>query len=107
MSQRQSFKIGFRFHGRDKRDPDERFWEKVEKTDYCWNWLGVKNDAGYGQIHISGQLVYAHRYSYELLRGPIPEGLEPDHLCRNHSCVRPDHLELNMNEFMRYHNHAM
>lgn len=50
--------------------------------DDCWEWTG-KAASGYG----------AHRRVYEWLRGPVPEGLELDHLCRNKLCVRPDHLE--------------
>lgn len=79
---------------------DERFWQKVERTDSCWLWLGAKNDKGYGQLCRTGarngepaRLIYAHRVSYELMIGLIPEGLVIDHLCRNASCVNPAHLE--------------
>lgn len=72
---------------------EERFWAQVEKTEMCWLWLGTKNTGGYGSIWVHGHHVFAHRFAYELLVGPIPEGLEPDHLCRNHSCVNPAHLE--------------
>jgi hypothetical protein len=71
----------------------ERFWRKVEKTETCWNWLGALNDAGYGRIGYNAKVGYAHRFAYELLVGPIPEGLTIDHLCRNRRCVNPDHLE--------------
>lgn len=48
---------------------------------------------GYGHLYVNGRHIYAHRFSYELARGQIGQGLELDHLCRNTSCVRPDHLE--------------
>lgn len=73
-----------------------RFWKKVAKTDTCWLWTDVPSRAGYGQIwsaDIQGQ-VYAHRFSYELHKGPIPDGLVIDHLCRVRHCVNPDHLEV-------------
>lgn len=72
---------------------DVRYWSKVEKTQGCWLWKAAKNSAGYGQFSIRGKLYYAHRVSYELENGPIPEHLELDHLCRNRACVRPEHLE--------------
>lgn len=55
----------------------------------CWHWKGYRNDKGYGRLNHT----LAHRLVYELLRGPIPPGLTLDHLCRNKSCVNPDHLE--------------
>lgn len=70
----------------------QRFWEKVEKTDSCWNWLGGKT-AGYGRIKIKNKCVYAHRFSYSLLKGKLDPNLTIDHLCRNRACVNPDHLE--------------
>ena len=75
----------------------KRFWEKVEKTDDCWNWKAYVKPNGYGTFGIGGRknhkTVYAHRYSFELLKGPIKEGLEIDHLCKNRKCVNPKHLE--------------
>jgi HNH endonuclease len=77
----------------------ERFWAKVESTggpQACWLWTGAKLPKGYGVIR-RGQrgagYIYAHRVSYELRNGSIPAGLSIDHLCRNTSCVNPDHLE--------------
>jgi hypothetical protein len=58
----------------------------------CWEWSGVKR-GGYGQMRIDGCTLTAHRVGYELLVGPVPEGLDLDHLCRNRSCVNPAHLE--------------
>jgi hypothetical protein len=70
----------------------QRFWVMVDKTSTCWVWTGSKFE-GYGRFWVSPRLVQAHRFSYELLVGPIPPGLQIDHLCRNRSCVNPAHLE--------------
>jgi hypothetical protein len=77
-----------------------RFWAKVEKTDGCWLWTGALDGNGYGQITSgrrgSGHLP-AHRVAYEFLVGPIPDGMELDHVwergCRSTACVNPAHLE--------------
>lgn len=72
----------------------ERFWSKVEIGD-CWQWLGGTNQSGYGRFRFSaGHTKVAHRVSYEWLVGPIADGLELDHLCRNRGCVNPDHLDV-------------
>lgn len=80
-----------------RKSPEERFWAKVQKTETCWLWTGAKETRGYGHFTLGGRtdrrIVKAHRYAYELLVGPIPEGLTLDHLCRVRWCVRPDHLE--------------
>ena len=70
-----------------------RFWLKVEKTETCWLWTAGRVWNGYGQFKVAGRHVYAHRFAYELLVGPIPEGLTIDHLCRVRHCVNPAHLE--------------
>jgi len=72
----------------------KRFLDKVEKTEGCWNWLGAKTRAGYGQFFFLGKARSAHRMSYELFRGPIAEGLLVRHTCDNRLCVNPDHLVL-------------
>ena len=59
----------------------------------CWVWKANRHYLGYGRIQVEGSSRYAHRVSYELFVGPIPEGLTIDHLCRNRSCVNPKHLE--------------
>lgn len=59
----------------------------------CWEWTGSTSPNGYGRLTIKGSSVYAHRLSYETFVGPIPEGLQIDHLCRNRLCVNPSHLE--------------
>lgn len=72
------------------------FLRRVEIGPDCWVWTGCVLKCGYGQLQVDGpgkKRVYAHRYSYELLVGPIPEGLTLDHLCRNKACVNPEHLE--------------
>lgn len=71
----------------------ERFWSKVRKTDACWEWIASKDSNGYGTIAVDGATKRAHRVAYELLIGPIAEGLQLDHLCRVRACVNPAHLE--------------
>ena len=72
----------------------DRFFAKVEKTDTCWNWMGsLTVSGGYGQFSFDSKPVRAHRWIYEQMVAPIPEGLVIDHLCRNHRCVNPEHIE--------------
>jgi|SRR5215510_4253507 len=59
----------------------------------CWLWLKYKNPDGYGTLRYEKVRYLAHRFSYMTYRGPIPDGLALDHLCRVRSCVNPDHLE--------------
>ncbi len=70
------------------------FWSKVHALNNgCWEWQAGKTE-GYGRFHFSHrEAVYAHRFAYERLVGPIPEGLTIDHLCRNRACVIPGHME--------------
>jgi len=71
-----------------------RLAAKIDVTESgCWTWLGARQSAGYGLVHFNGVQTGAHRVAYEIARGKIPEGLVLDHLCRNPSCVNPDHLE--------------
>jgi hypothetical protein len=72
-----------------------RFMAKVEEADGHWLWRAATAANGYGRFAVSKKDIrQAHRVAYELLVGPIPEGLEIDHLCRVRHCVRPEHLEL-------------
>jgi hypothetical protein len=73
-------------------ETEQRFWAKVEKTDSCWLWTAALSK-GYGIFRVQPRTVRAHRLAYELLVGPIPDGHDLDHLCRNRACVNPAHLE--------------
>lgn len=77
-------------------DLRKRFWSKIAKTDSCWIWTGKKDEAGYGRIRIGLKAPMVHHVSYFLKIGEwLPFGYEPDHTCKNPSCVRWDygHLE--------------
>ncbi|AGY47183.1 HNH endonuclease [Clavibacter phage CN1A] len=75
----------------------DRFWAKVTKTDTCWLWTASKNSKGYGRIKVGKRYVAAHRVAYQMEVGPIPEGLQLDHVKArgyvNRHCVKPAHLE--------------
>ena len=71
----------------------ERFFNKVKISGNCWNWQAAKTKSGYGLFRNNGRLILAHRFSYQLLKEGIPDGLTIDHLCRNRKCVNPEHLE--------------
>lgn len=96
--------------GPDPRPATERFWAKVNKDgpvpDFkpelgpCWIWEGAKDNAGYGNFTVErnrtegvARYVKAHTFAFVEENGPLPTGLEPDHLCRVHACVRPSHME--------------
>lgn len=66
---------------------------RINPDNGCWEWQGELNSNGYGRVWRNNKRIMAHRGFYELHRGPIPEGLELDHLCRNKPCVNPAHLE--------------
>lgn len=71
-----------------------RFYSHVKITPNCWIWKAYKNKDGYGQFEYNNTKIKPHRFTYELLEGRIPVGLELDHLCRNAACVNPAHLDV-------------
>lgn len=78
----------------------ERFHSKyeIDPVTGCWNWTAARGDHGYGTIGetvapMKRKTLLAHRLSYEMHKGPIPEGLVVDHICNNRGCVNPDHLQ--------------
>ena len=74
--------------------PAKDFWAYVQKTETCWLWTGALS-AGYGHYSMNGRSYRAHRWSWTLANGPIPETAEcVMHLCDTPRCVRPDHLQL-------------
>ncbi len=82
------------------RTKQERFWAKVDDRNgplwegtSCWLWTAYIRPDGYGQFSVNGRHVKAHRFAYETYVGPIPEGLEIDHLCRNRACQNWAHME--------------
>lgn len=97
----------FKNRGKPKGALEERFWRYVNKNGSisehnpslgkCWIWTGCTLISGYGQIRggktESYKMLNAYKVSYEIAKGKVPDGLEIDHLCRNRSCVNPDHLE--------------
>ncbi len=84
----------------DRAKDVKRFWAKVQKTHTCWPWEGAKDRSGYGVFHIGSRKdgtrcnVIAHRWVWEQEHGPIPSGLQIDHLCRNRACQNTAHMEL-------------
>lgn len=76
------------------RSLSHKVWSRaVADGTGCWLWTRGKTAKGYGVVYHCGKQLYAHRVAYELVKGPIPDGLELDHLCRVHACINPDHLE--------------
>lgn len=97
MSQAKSF---------DLEKTTAAFWEKVNKNGpvstirpdlgRCWLWTGAAKSGGnrkYGRVAFMGRMRPVHQVSYELVKGTLPVGHVPDHLCKNEICVNPDHLE--------------
>jgi hypothetical protein len=83
-------------------NPVQRFWARVNKNGPtpvhrpdlgpCWVWTGPTR-RGYARISIDGRRASVHKFAWEFVHGPMPDGLVPDHLCRNRACVRESHIE--------------
>ena len=71
----------------------EKFNSLIQREDGCWNWIGPLDHEGYGRFSMFGKRWRAHRVAFHISKGDIPDGLALDHLCRNHRCVNPGHLE--------------
>jgi hypothetical protein len=85
----------------------EKFWPYVQRTAGCWLWTGGHSGTGYGMTaKVDGRQHYAHRISYEITFGPIPEGHDIHHRCGNRACVNPFHLEaMTHRAHLRLHRH--
>jgi len=73
---------------------DNDFWSRVSKGPGCWEWIGTRRREGYGLFYVDKRQVRAHRHSWEMENGPIPDGLSVLHECDHPWCVRPSHLRL-------------
>ena len=80
--------------GKPFKTPEELFWPRVDKRGdgECWNWTGTLQGGGYGHFGSAGKTYLAHRFSYTLAKGEIPEGMVVRHTCDNPKCVNPSHL---------------
>lgn len=80
--------------GSTRPTDEERFWRRVSKSSGCWIWTGHRNPSGYGLTNWNKRQGLAHRYSWELHNGPIPDGLVVMHRCDVRPCVNPAHLTI-------------
>lgn len=72
------------------------FWKHTDRRgrEECWPWVGVCDNYGYGRVQFMTSMLKAHRVSWEMANGPIPDGLIVRHKCDNPNCVNPSHLEV-------------
>lgn len=74
------------------KDFHTRFWSRVDTSGDCWLWTGRTDKQGYGRITYQNKEMLAHRLSYQMAHGSIPDGLDILHTCDTPACVNPDHL---------------
>ena len=90
-----------------KIDPEVKFANSTEWQGACLIWTAGRSPLGYGRIRVNGRVARAHRYAWERVNGPIPEGMLIDHTCHNPPCVNVAHLRLaTLAENMRNRNGA-
>ena len=75
-------------------DPQKSFSARTEWVGDCLIWTGSRSSTGYGQIHVYGKDIAAHRYAWERVNGSIPDGMFVDHRCHNRACANVEHLRL-------------
>ncbi len=82
-------------HTSRRKPPQQRFWAKVDRSggpNACWLWLGATAGHGYGVLNVNHRMIYAHRFSFELHFGAVPDEQLVRHNCDNPPCVNPAHL---------------